>query len=196
MMDKKLKQIELIIKYVKSELSRDEEKKIKKLLSSDKEFAKMYEIIKTLDIDSMSSNLAELAPPLKQMSLGMFREFQKTKKDKEIMRGLPVYDSRVLPIPEGVRPSETNSRRLKYKFDSMELELSLYPTSLYSYEMIGQLSGAEDSKYRIELTGKEFRRKTETDELQMFTFVKIPAMKYRLNILSGRKTIAVVDLEI
>ncbi len=195
-MDKMIKQIDFLLKYFKSELNDEDIRKVEKLLDSNKEFRRMYNVIKSLGVDCLPDDLTDLSPSLRQMSLNMFREYKKTDKDKTVTRGLPIFDSDVLPLPDGVRPSITNSRRLKYKFDDMEMELSLYPVSLYSYEMIGQISGSADKDHQIELVGNNFKRETATDELQMFVFAKIPAMKYRINILSGKKLKAFVNLDL
>ncbi len=187
---------ELLLKFLRSELDDKESNKIKKMLNSDREFRNMYDVLKNYGADRLKGHLAELMPSLKQISINMFREYHKSERDRAVERGLPIFDSDVMPMPEGVRPSVTNSRRLKYKFKGMDLEMSLYPISLYSYEMIGQFSGVEGKTYQIELTGKKFRQTTETDELHMFTFARIPSDVYQINIIENKKILAVVDLEV
>ncbi len=187
---------ELLLKYIRSELDDKESNKVKKMLDSDREFRKMHDVLKNYGADRLQGPLAELMPSLRQISINMFREYHKPGREDNIERGLPIFDSDVMPMPEGVRPSVTNSRRLKYKFKGMELEISLYPVSLYSYEMIGQFSGVEGKTYQIELVGKKFRQATETDELRMFTFPRIPSNVYQINISENKKVLAAVDLEV
>ena len=187
---------ELLLKFVRSELDKKESDKVKKMLDSDREFRKMYDVLKNYGADRLKDNIAELMPSLRQISINMFREYHKPGREDNIERGLPIFDSRVMPIPQGVRPSVTNSRRLKYKFKGMELEVSLYPISLYSYELIGQFSGVEGKNYQIELVGKKFRQTSQTDELCMFTFARIPSNEYQINVSKDGEVLAVVDLKV
>lgn len=195
-MKKNEQKYELLLKFVRSELDMEESNKVRKMLDSDKEFRKMYDVLKNYDADRLKDNIAELMPSLRQISINMFREYHKPGREDNIERGLPIFDSRVMPIPQGVRPSVTNSRRLKYKFREMELEVSLYPVSLYSYELIGQFSGVEGINYKIELVSKKFRQTTQTDELCMFTFARIPSNEYQINVSENGEVLAVVDLKV
>ena len=195
-MKKNDQKYELLLKYIRSELDKEESLNVKKMLNSDREFRKMYDVLKNYGTDRLKGHLADLIPSLRQISINMFREYHKPGREDNIERGLPIFDSRVMPIPEGVRPSVTNSRRLKYKFRGMELEVSLYAISLYSYELIGQFSGVEGKNYQIELVGKKFRQTTQTDELCMFTFARIPSNEYQINISENQEVLAVVDLKV
>ena len=196
-MDESEKHIELISKYLKSELNDRDRKKVENMLDSGKEFRKMYELIKTLHEQGTPDELTALADPLKEMSLDMFRQYHGAKdKDKKLL-GLPVYDSRAIPLPDGVRPSLTGARRLRYKFEDMEIELSLNPITLYSFEIIGQIDdGTRKRSYKLELVGDDQTLSAETDELQMFAFNKVPAMKYRLGIFYKRKKIGIIDIDL
>jgi len=187
---------ELLLKYLQSELDQKQSNEVKKMLASDEEFRKMHDLLKSYGAERLKGQLAELMPSLRKMSVNMFREYHKPGQKDNIERGLPIFDSNVMPMPEGVRPSVTNSRRLKYKFKGMELEVSLYPISLYSYELIGQFNGIEGKTYQVEMVGKKFRQSTTTDELKMFTFTRIESGEYRINIIENKDTLAVVDMEV
>lgn len=196
-MDDLKKSIDLISGYLNSDLNKEDRKKVEKLLNSSEEFRDMYEILKTLYEQGHPDHLNDLVPSLKQMSLNMFRQYNNTEgKDRE-MSGLPVYDSRTIPLPEGVRPSVTSARRMRYKFDDLEVELSLNPMTLYSFEIIGQIDDDSHKKdYTIELVSGSQKFTAETDELRMFTFSRIPALKYRLNILTEGKIIGLIDIDL
>gem|GEM_PF-3913627 len=196
-MDESEKHIDLISAYLKSQLKKEDHRKVESLLNSSREFREMFETIKALHDQGVPGHLGDLAPALKQMSLNMFRQYHGASKNNRELLGLPIYDSKTFPLPEGVRPSLTSARRLRYKFNDMEVELSLNPMTLYSFEIIGQIdNGSEKKNYMIELIGKDQRFTAETDELQMFAFTKIPAMKYRLNILLEGKLTGIVDIDL
>lgn len=196
-MDESEKHIDLISAYLKSQLKKEDRRKVESLLNSNREFREMFETIKALNDQGAPGHLSDLAPALKQMSLNMFRHYHGAAKGNRELLGLPIYDSKTFPLPEGVRPSLTSTRRLRYKFNNMEIELSLNPMTLYSFEIIGQIDdGSEKKNYTIELIGKDLRLTAETDELQMFAFTKIPAMKYRLNILLEGKLTGIIDIDL
>ncbi|MEW5925708.1 MAG: hypothetical protein AB1746_17125 [Candidatus Zixiibacteriota bacterium] len=196
-MDDLKKNIDLISGYLNSELKKKDREKVEKLLNSSEEFRNMYEMIKTLSEQGNPGHLNDLVPSLKQMSLNMFRQYNNTDKRDRQLLGLPVYDSRTIPLPEGVRPSLTSARRMRYKFDSMEVEISLNPMTLYSFEIIGQIDDESHKKnYSVELTAGARKFTAETDELGMFTFSRVPILKYRLNILAERKIIGMIDIDL
>jgi hypothetical protein len=112
------------------------------------------------------------------------------------MAAVKTFDSDLLPLPEGVRPAAVDTRRLKYQIDGILIELSLYPVSLDSYEVIGQVCGL-DSEAEVSVVLQSVRRKfrTEANQFHLFRFERVPAGNLTLMISVGREEVAAVTIE-
>lgn len=196
-MRKEDRNIDLIMDYVRGELSPEENRKVRTMIKKNAEMSGIYRLLKTFLDDFKDEKSAPLSSSLKKLSTRMFRDYHRGKKQDRSFPGLLVYDSRVLPHPEGIRPSVAGTGRLKYKIGPYDLEISIYPVSIHSYEMIGRIGGIkENTACRLELSTLKASFETETDELALFRFPRIPIASYKLRVFIGSRVIAGVEVDL
>ncbi len=189
--------IDLMIKYLRGRLSDRDKKRAKSLIRMNPEMAVFLEDIKELQKESSTINWDRIRSSVSSLSSRMFDDFMKGLKERRPEQGIRVFDSQVLPLPAGVRPAVVDTRRLRYKFDEIEMEISLYPISIDSYEIIGRISrvGSRLSS-RVELVSERLKFEVETDQFHIFRFSRIPVSDYILNIYGDSRLIGTVDIEL
>ncbi|MFH2037209.1 MAG: hypothetical protein ABIJ45_12465 [Candidatus Zixiibacteriota bacterium] len=188
---------DLLLQYANNALTPGELKKVKKLIESDPEMAALYAAILTLRDEGKRTNWPSLKKSIKTLSSQMFDDFQKLKKTGNKINGVRVFDSKAMPLPEGIRPAVVDCRRVKFKIDKLHLELSMYPISVNAYELIGQLSGFESPGYlTFTLSGGKRKFSVEGDKFHIFRFAKVLQGNYTLNIHFDKKKIGAVGIDL
>jgi hypothetical protein len=184
--DKKI-QFDRLIDYARGRLDPDERIVIEKNIEQDPILKKMVEVITGMKTESDRSDWAKLEKPSHDLVDRMLHDIKKRKTRGNEKTGINIYDSGLLPLPEGVRPAEVDTRRLKYLIDEAQIELSIYPISPKSFELIGRISGIEpDRPLTVELrSGKKKRNKIEANEFNLFRYPRISSGAYDLVILDG-----------
>ncbi len=192
-MNKTEKIIEKIIGYINNTLAKKEMTEVKKMIKTNSEWRDLYNTLKVVKSESLPHEFQDMAVSLKELSIRMFRE-NFGKSDGKTTIGLPVYDSDLMPLPDGIRRADIGTRQLKFKFDNMDVELSLYPVSLKSYRLIGQVKGGLENGL-VKLKGiHEFGEKLDCSNI--FIFPQVPLDNYRLKIYDGRKLLGELTLEL
>jgi hypothetical protein len=196
-MNKKSDKVDLLLQYLKGTLSARQMRKVEKLLASDAESRNLYSTMSFVYDEGRLSDWCHIRDSVRRISSRLYDDFQKSIKRPDLNYGVTIFDSKVLPLPEGVRPAAVDSRRLKFKIASFELDISLYPVSIDYYEIIGQVTGLKVSE-PITVTIKSGKTKlyTHADQFNLFRLARVPAKKYTLFIISNRKTIGTVDIDI
>jgi hypothetical protein len=114
-----------------------------------------------------------------------------------VQRGVTVFDSKLIPIPEGIRPAVVDTRRVRYQIGVTQLELCLYPVSPSSCELIGQLTGREPGgALQVELRRGRTKMSVAANEFSLFRFPRVPVGRYELRLVSGPSVIGSVGLEV
>ena len=192
-----MEKIEMLIKYVGNDLAKSEKQLIKSVIKTDPEAANLLTVIKTLYKVGNKTDWTQIKASVIALSSSMFEDYQKSRKKGKAKRGVTIYDSRILPLPDGVRPAVVDCRRLKYKINGLDLEISLYPVSTDSYEIIGQLSGIEhETQLEIKLRSKNTKFSAKTDKYQLFRFDRVPIMDYQFSIHSKENHLGTVEIEL
>lgn len=189
--------IELMLNYLKGNLAAGERREIEKMIGVDRELTGLFSIVKRLFLEGQKANWKQLQSSTLKLADRLFTDYQKSVKNPKIHHGITMFDSMMLPLPAGVRPATIDKRRLKYKIGEMDLDISLYPISSSSYEMIGQIFDLEaDSELTVRLKSGKREYRVNADQFNLFRFVRIPVAKYVMDLLSGRNRIGTVELEL
>ncbi|MEW5925437.1 MAG: hypothetical protein AB1746_15760, partial [Candidatus Zixiibacteriota bacterium] len=99
------------------------------------------------------------------------------------------------PLPEGVRPAAVDCRRLKFKIGDYDLEISMYPISTDSREIIGQVHQARfDKPLEVRLKSGRTSFSVTADRFNLFRFERVPVAEYKMTLISDGQTIGIVDL--
>ncbi len=189
--------VDLLMRYLEGELSPDESNRIEALLKADPALRRLHDFLISRSGSERNPAQYELQNAARELSARMFRDWRRERSQTDPPRGLPVYDSKNLPIPEGVRPAVVDTRRLKYKTDDVELELSLYPVAMNAYELVGQINGPNVAcPCRIKLESKAKTVTVDGDEFCLFHVPRLPITSYTLTVLADDRPVAVVDIDL
>nr|MBN2276425.1 hypothetical protein [candidate division Zixibacteria bacterium] len=188
---------EVLYKYLAGELSASEEDDLCRRLASDKCLKETFDIIRELHSEGSGTDWSQIRVSALELARRVFNDYRRSLKEKTFSYGINVYDSKVLPLPQGVRPARIDNRRLTYKVGRFDLDISLYPVTTDSYELIGQITGSEESRVTgVKLKSKKAVIESEADRYNLFRFARIPIGNYTLNLMSGDKKIGAVTFEL
>lgn len=188
--------IRQLLAYHRGTLAADERRVVDIALQSDPELRELLALVADLD-KAVGSGEDALADPARNLSTLIIRDFLTRKADPDTRRGVVVFDSSVVPLPDGVRPAAVDTRELRFKLDEAELSLALYPLTMNSYEMVGQITG-RPSEEALTVVVKQ-GRKTQSvpaDRHHLFRFARISGGDCRLSLVREGDEIAFITIDI
>lgn len=195
-MRKDQEDIELLVSYLKGKLDKAATEQVETRLRTSAEFKRMYELVADLHRKGINPETAIMADSAKKLSMRMIRDHLKNAASK-FVQGVTIYDSGVLPLPEGVRPATVDTRQIRYRVGACDVELSLYPVTPSSYELIGHISSDRpDRKFEISVKAGRKTSKTTTDKHEIFRFARLDVDKYVMVIRSEGEEIGRIDLDL
>jgi hypothetical protein len=191
------KDMELLIDYIRGQLSPRERSSMAKKIAKDPAMRELAAILSDMKDESRNSDWAKMRNPSHRLFDQLFKDIKARKRDSANKRGITVFDSKYLPLPEGVRSEAVDTRRIKYMIGPYLLEISTYPVSPDSYEIIGQISDYKSEKaLTIKLQKGKLVLKSGANQFHLFRFPRVSSGTYRLTILEGRTSIGKIDLEL
>ncbi|MEZ5358223.1 MAG: hypothetical protein R3F48_05275 [Candidatus Zixiibacteriota bacterium] len=191
------KYFETIAAYLQGLLNAEERTELESRIASDSTLQALVEVVKgwldEIDVGQYSG----VEPSVHALLSRQLKEIKAADKNSRWQRGITTYDSKLLPVPEGVRPATVDVRRIKMQVGDWQMDLSLYPVSVNSYEVIGQILDCDiDETLTVTLKGRGPVLTSEANRFHLFQFPRVATGKQTLKIKQGRRIIAVVDLEI
>lgn len=191
------KDYEQLIKFLRGQLNEEDRDEVERRLAEDPALHRLISLISELQDESDAIDWDNIQSPAHALFDRLLKDVKSSRKNEEVRRGITTFDSKFLPLPEGVRPATVDTRRIKYQVGDSQLDISLYPVSPGSYELIGQLSDLEAGEtLEIELRRGHTRLSARSNEFQLFLFPRVPSGIYQLHIKSAGKVIAEVDIEL
>lgn len=193
----KKRKTEELIQYLNNELDSKRSEELELEIKSDQELQQLFGIMIDLQKEQSDSSWEELKQPAHALFDQLLNDIQKENQTEKPTNGILTYDSKLLPLPEGVRPAAVDTRKVKYNIGDLKLEISLYPISSDSFEMIGQVDGW-NSKHPLEIVLKAGKKTitARANQFQVFRFSRIEILKYKLTIISDSRTIGVIEIEL
>ncbi len=183
--------------YLRGSLGDEEKKALERQIADDPHLQKLIRMMSELREESASIEWDKIQQPVHGMFGRLLRDFKHAARDKNARRGIRTYDSKYLPLPEDVRPAIVNTRRVRYQIGEADLEISLYPISPGSYELIGQLTGQESGEIlKVELSHGKDKQLTSSNQFQLFRFERVAVGAQTLKIKRKGRIIALVDIEL
>ncbi len=174
-MSTKRNEIEQLLAYVRGQLSETEAEEIRALLNRDPELADLKQLLERLEEEAAGLPAPELTPAVRALADRLMRGYSRNRQSHDREIGVVLFDSRDLPLPEGVRPAVVDGRRLRGRIGEREVMLSVYPVSAESFEVIGQIEyEPETVPPRVSLRGRRRRRAT-VDRHGVFRFASVSA---------------------
>lgn len=195
-MKKYQEEIELLVGYLNGKLDKAETDRVESLLQSEPEFKKLHDMMVDLHVKGTDPDVSVTVDSARRLSNRMIRDHLKNRAS-DFVQGVTIYDSSVLPLPEGVRPATVDTRQIRYRLGTHDVELSLYPVTPSSYELIGHVSIENQGKeFEISLKAGKKTFKTTSDKHDVFRFARIDIDRYVMVIRSHGEEIGRIDLDL
>ncbi len=190
----KNQRIELVIGLAMGKLASRERATAERLIAEDPEMGEVYKVARQLLSAKDVRRESEVGGALKSLSKQLYRDYLRNLGGG-IPTGITVFDSKDLPVPEGIRRPTVDTRGLRYKLGDLDVELAFYPTTVDSCELIGQISGLEDDcELTVILEGGSENLSTTTDQFHLFRFPRIPATEYRLVLQRDNAVLGTIEI--
>jgi hypothetical protein len=186
-----------LIKYLRGKLNDEDREEVERRLAEDPALHRLMLLMSDFRDESETIDWDILQSPAHALLDRLLKDVKASRKDDAKKRGITTFDSRLLPLPEGIRPATVETRRLKYQLGDSQLDISLYPISPGSYELIGQLSGLNTGEVLdIQLCRGQTKLSARSNEFQLFLFPRVPTGSYQIQIEVGGKVIGMADIEL
>ena len=186
-----------LLRYLRGDMAPAERQTVETRLTNDRKSREKLALLRALRRLPASEEPSDLLTAAERLSTGIVAEYIAGLRIGGPPLGVPVFDSRLLPIPEGVRPATVDTCRLSYRLGDLEVDLSLYPISPERFEVIGQVFGwnAGDPLH-IQLRTGRARQQAPCDSFGVFRFADVDAGRHLLALQSGKKTAGIIRLEL
>ncbi len=189
--------VELLWRYCCESVTAEEVREVESLFESHRGSQEMARFLKEFRRDSGHPNSQKLSSAASRLARDAIRAFLAGAGEEAPHRGIPVFDSALLPAPEGARPSGLDCRRLRYKMNEWEVDLASYPLTPDSAELMGFVSGplvGGRLKVRLHNDHSDFCVEALAD--RSFRLQRVPVAKYRLLISDGDDPIGLIEVEL
>ena len=135
---------------------------------------RLFRMFGAADMQRMSAASQSLAQHI-------FQSFMSTPVDGADNIARLYYDSRAIPMPEGVRPSLMSARRLKFKAGDGNIELSISPVYPGRFEITGRYKGPLSSENGLAIIKGRRAHRTCFDRFGFFYLAPVDPGQYRLS---------------
>ena len=186
--------IELLLALESGSLTGKEKKALIAEMQQDTDLADMYDLLKRISTISGHGS-KPIVSATQKLSQKLFQDFQKNQASHKVPYGIQLFDSSLLPLPEGIRPASVDTRQLKYQIGLAFVELTMYPITVDSVELIGQincLESFEGLSMTIETNGKS--KNVPVDKFGLFRFERVATGNSSLYLKKGNTNEGLIEL--
>lgn len=190
-------ELELVIEYLRGQLSPEDHSLMENRIAGDPVLREMVRVLSQLRDESDDNDWRKMKLPSHSLFDRLLKDFKLRRRDGSGKQGITIFDSQMLPLPEGVRSATVDTRRIKYLIGDAQLEISVYPVSPNSFEIIGQLAGREEGRpIEVILNGKKIKLNSCANQFNLFRFPRVPTGDYDMMILDQGNIIGQIKLEL
>ncbi len=184
-----------LLAYLNDNGNDRERRRIESEVAQDSRLKDDLECLRTIASALRAEDYPELREPARIMQRQLIQAARKRPRDRRT--GVVTFDSKLLPLPAGVRPATVSARRLRFTNDRVVLELSVYPVTSASYQAIGQVSGAgSGARLSVAVQCGRSRLRCEANEFHVFQVDRVPAGVCKLTISQRDTVLMLVELEL
>ncbi len=186
--------IERLIALLSGSLTGIEEKALVAEMQQVPELAEMYDMLK--DMSAISGHGSKpIISATQKLSQKLYQDFLKNQASDKLQYGIQLFDSSLLPLPEGIRPASVDTRQLKYRIGELVIELKMYPITVDSVELIGQIEGLDSyEEFSVTVETKKKNQNTSVDKFGLFRFERIAIGKNSLYIMKNDSKEGLIEL--
>jgi len=170
-MSSKRDKVERLQQYLDGRLDPEEAVRVEEHLAADPRLRRMLDLLRAMRRTQPGDGALESAA--RGLIDRVVTDLHRRKDSPH--RGLLTFDSGLLPLPAGIRPATLDSRRLRYAAEGLRLELSVYPASPGTFEVIGQIEGSRRGA-ALEVSLRQGRQtlRERTNPVHVFHFARVP----------------------
>lgn len=189
---KKQPGLAILARYARGK--KDDLKYWSKFIENDPDSMAAVALLQRLDRFFESMEIARLARLSQRLRDEIFERFFVRRSSSGKAAAHLYYDSRAIPLPEGIRPSLLSERRMKFAAGKGRIELSIVPVFPGRFEITGRFENAGSSQPQtVRLKGRQMFN-TRTDTYGFFSFAAVNPGTYQLHIGSHKQEVVVNDL--
>jgi len=172
-----------LLQYASGRLDDDEMEILEAQLCDRPELNEALSIIRSIVQDDQDDIYADLRPATRDIFKKILSDVHRAAKSSCKNLAANTFDSKLLPQMSGVRPAIVNSRQMCFSFGTSRVEMSFYPITSTSYNIIGQLSGTgvENPLTIIFRSGKK-KYESITNEYGIFQLDRVTSGKCTLSV--------------
>lgn len=189
--------IDRLIALIQGKLRGRRKERLEAEIEADPKLAEILAGLKGLLKVGVDLRKIDLSRAARGLSAKLFEDFLRGRRDPASRAGIRIFDSRNIPLPEGVRPATVDTRRLRWRLPEGELEIAVYPITDSSYELIGQLAGIQtDQAVTAEIRTAGGTLTAEADSFGLFRFERVPKESRELIVRTESGPIGSVTLDL
>jgi len=193
---KKKYDIDRIVAFLKGELKGQDKAQFIGKMAADADLAEMKAVVEQL-LEAGELNRSDDAAGGRQLAMSIYRDYIRKLKQPKTSHGVVIFDSWNLPLPEGVREAEVDSRWRSYRFEKFELDISTHPITPDSLQVTGRVNGLDPgTAIMISMKSGKRRYQSEGDPNNIFYFSRLPSGSYILTISGPDGISGVITLDL
>ncbi len=186
-----------VLEYLAGRMAPQQERKFEQRVKTDPELSELLEDMKDISAQVDNGLWRSLRDPVHNLVSKMVEQARKVVSDGPPYVGLVTFDSRLLPLPEGVRPASVGICRMKYDLGPYRVELSCHPLSASTYEVMGQVDGWQhELPPSLTLKSGSSSYSTTANQFAIYRFDRVPAQSYCLQLAEGSSIVGELTFEL
>ncbi len=186
-----------VLEYLAGRMTRESQQQFEQRLKTNPELRLLVEDMEDIAAQVDNGLWRSLREPVHELVTKIVAAAKEIVDDDPPFRGLVTFDSRLLPLPEGVRPASVGMCRMKYSLGPYRVELSCRPQSASTYEVMGQIDGwQQDLPPTLTLRGGTAKYTTTASQFAIYRFDRVPAKPYSLQISDGSTIVGELTFEL
>jgi len=163
-------------------------------IENDSESRAAVELLRKLDCLFELREAARITAGSKRLAAEIFSSYQANRRGSDKNIAHLFYDSQLIPVREGFRPSLVSERRLRFAGEAGTIELSIVPVFPGRFEVTGRLEGENTGgTAEVRLEGR-CSLQAQTDEFGFFAFGAVNPGSYQLRFRSDEKETIIREL--
>jgi hypothetical protein len=163
-------------------------------IEHDEESRRTVALLRKLDRLFESREVSRVAPSVRALSEKIFERYMASWLEKAGRVAHLYFDSRAIPLPEGIRPSLMSERRVKYAVGKEAIEISVVPVFPGRFQITGRFDKADPHRRQIVRLKGRRTQMASVDEYGFFSFAAVNPGTYRLSVGTGEKKIVIPEL--
>jgi len=186
-----------LLQYARGRLGDDEMEILEAQMSDSPELNEALSIIQSIASDDQNEPYSDLKSSTRELFKRILCDVRRAAKSNWKNLAANTFDSKLLPQISGVRPAIVSSRQMRFSLETSTVEMSFYPITSTSYQIIGQVSGTDaENPLTIVLHSGKKKYESTTNEFGIFQLERVPSGNCTLCVDHQDKTLIKADIDL